>query len=408
MVGAGPGSPDLITVRGLRILMMADAIVHDRLVDDGLILQARSEAEIFDVGKTPGVAAWTQSDINNLLIRLAKEGKKVVRLKGGDPFVFGRGGEEQAVLRDAYIAVEIVPGVTSATGVPASLGVPLTHRATSSDFAVLTGQFAADGLETRDNWDALAQIDTLVILMGLRTVAQIQKGLLSAGKGFDTPILLVSAGSLPWQKVERTKLGILAQTVQEGDWASPSLMIIGKVVEHWSGQKGETEEGIQEFEISSEEERSLGLYPVTLTNMKKRQVLVVGGGNVGTRKCQNLLKAGAQVVLCSPVISEALQARISSGELIWLPRKFRSSDLEGKFLVFAATDDPQLNRDIHRLGVKNKILCNVASDASEGDFWVPATSQTEDCTVAFSSLVGRPQAAQQLRSQFEALWLQGE
>ena len=408
LVGAGPGSPDLITVRGLRLLQASDAVVHDRLVDEGLILQARSDAEVFDVGKSCGVSTWAQEDINELLIKLAHQGKRVVRLKGGDPFVFGRGGEEQAALREANCAVEIVPGVSSATGVPAALGVPLTHRGTSSDFAILTGQGTRENSQVRHNWEAMAQLDTLVILMGFQTVSLIQQGLLSAGKCAETPVLLVSAGTWLEQKVERTCLGKLVRAVQEGEWDSPSLMIIGKVVEHWSSNGSNPERSSQVAEANSKEQRVPGQYPVTLTHMESRQVLIVGGGNVGTRKSLKLLKTGAQVVLCSPAVSSVLQARIDSGEMTWIPREFSKLDLEGKFLVFAATNDSQLNREIYSLATKKNILCNVATNAAEGDFWVPALAHVKDCTVAFSSRHGQPRSAQLLRDQFEALWLFSE
>ncbi len=406
LVGAGPGSPDLITVRGLRLVQTADAIVHDRLVDHRLVALARADAEIFAVGKARGGAGWSQADINALLIDLARQGKTVVRLKGGDPFVFGRGGEEQAALRAAQCAVAVVPGVSSATGVPTALGVPLTHRDLAADFAVLTGQMAPERLQDRTNWKALAQLDTLVILMGFGAVADIRQGLLAAGKSPATPVLLVSAGTWPAQHVKRTTLETLVQAVQEAEWTGPRLMIMGHVVQYWSDMA--VRPPVQHTASPRTRHKDTGIYPVALTHMQSRTVLVVGGGSVGTRKCLKLLDAGAKVVLCSPTVTDVLKARIEAREMIWRARGFRGTDLEGMFLVFAATDDAGLNREIGRLAAQHRILCNVATDPEEGDFWVPALARIGACTVAVSSGDGQPRVAQQLRNQIEALWLLGD
>ena len=406
LVGAGPGSPDLITVRGLRLLQTASAVVHDRLVDPQLIALAHPQAEIFDVGKVSGGPNWSQADINCLLIRLAQEGKRVIRLKGGDPFVFGRGGEEQAALRKAGITVEVVPGVSSATGVPATLGVPLTHRGIAKEFVVLTGQRSLESALDPPNWEALAQLDTLVILMGFGAVSEIRKGLIAAGRDPDTPILLVSAGTSPAQKADRTNLENLERAVNQGEWTSPSLMLVGNVVEQWSDMAASPKKREVEL-VDRPETGPTGIYPLTLSNMQFRTALVVGGGPVGTRKCRILLRSGAKVVLCSPTVTEELRARIRDKEVTWMARDFRTSDLEGVFLVFAATDDPKLNKEIANLAAQRRILCNVATSTDHGDFWVPALSHIGDCTVAFSSLDGKPQIAQQLRNQIEGSWFLG-
>lgn len=406
LVGAGPGSPDLITVRGLRLVQTADAVVHDRLVDRRLVASARADAAIFDVGKVPGGPGWAQADINALLIELARQGQQVVRLKGGDPFVFGRGGEEQAALRAARCAVAIVPGVSSATGVPAALGVPLTHRGLAADFAVLTGQTAPEHPQRRARWEAWAQLDTLVVLMGFGAVSDVQRGLLAAGKSPDTPVLLVSAGTWPEQNAQRTRLENLVQAVEEGAWRSPGLMIVGNVVRHWSGREGGTP--APQATIPPPGAQDPGIYPIALTRMRSRTVLVVGGGPVGTRKCLKLLDTGAQVVLCSPAVTDDLKVRIEAHELTWRARGFQDSDLEGMFLVFAATDDRRLNREIARLAAQRHILCNVATDPDEGDFWVPALARIGAGTVAVSSWDGTPGTAQQLRNQIEAWWLLGD
>ena len=167
LVGAGPGDPGLITVKGLRILESADVIVHDRLINDRLLAMAGPGTEIVDVGKSPGRAGLRQSDVNSLLVAEALRGKVVVRLKGGDPFVFGRGGEEAEALSDAGVPFEVIPGVTSAVAVPAFAGIPLTHRDHSSSFTVVTGSTAESSETGTPDWGSLATYPgTLVVLMG--------------------------------------------------------------------------------------------------------------------------------------------------------------------------------------------------------------------------------------------------
>ena len=182
LVGAGPGDPGLITVKGLRCLEAADVVVHDRLVDERLVARASRDAEVIDVGKVPGEGGERQAEINALLVDRAGAGKDVVRLKGGDPFVFGRGGEEAEALADAGVPFEVVPGVTSAVAAPAYAGIPLTRRGTASSFTVVTGS------ETMDKdavpWDVLAQAGgTLVVLMGWESLATIVATLTRAGTG---------------------------------------------------------------------------------------------------------------------------------------------------------------------------------------------------------------------------------
>jgi len=172
LVGAGPGDPGLITVKGLACLKQADVVVYDRLVDESILNDVRPEAEKIYVGKADRLHILEQDSINQLLLEKARKGKVVVRLKGGDPFVLGRGGEEAGILTRNGIPFEVVPGVTSASAVPAYAGIPVTHRGVASSFAVITGHKASDRGEPRISWDKLATgADTLVILMGMRNLA---------------------------------------------------------------------------------------------------------------------------------------------------------------------------------------------------------------------------------------------
>ena len=230
LVGAGPGDPELLTLKGLRLIQTADVIAYDRLIDTRLLAHARADAELVDVGKVPG--SRTQTAISSLLVSHAREGKRVVRLKGGDPFVFGRGGEEAEALDAAGVEFEIVPGVTSAIAAPAYAGIPVTHRDHASSFTVVTGSAALDGGPTGIDWSALAAIPgTLVFLMAWRNLDDIAFQLIDAGKPKDTPAAVVSWGTQPWQRTVDGRLDSIAETARSAGLQSPTALIIGSVVE---------------------------------------------------------------------------------------------------------------------------------------------------------------------------------
>ncbi|HBL27356.1 MAG TPA: uroporphyrinogen-III C-methyltransferase [Acidobacteria bacterium] len=227
LVGAGPGDPELLTVRGLRCLQQADVLVYDRLVAPELLDEAPEEALRIDVGKEAGHHRCRQEEINALLVRHAQAGKVVVRLKGGDPFVFGRGAEEALACAAAGVDWEVVPGVTSATSVPARAGIPVTHRGLATSFAVVTGHCLGDD---RVDWGALARIDTLLILMGLARLGEVTDRLLALGRPAEMPAAVVSQGTLPGERVVVTTLGGLAAAVARERPASPALVVVGEVV----------------------------------------------------------------------------------------------------------------------------------------------------------------------------------
>jgi len=231
LVGAGPGDPGLMTVRGLALLRRADVIVYDRLVDPRLLDEARPDAVRVFVGKASGHHTLAQSQINALLVRHAARGRRVVRLKGGDPFVFGRGGEEAAALAAAGIAFEIVPGVSSAVAVPAYAGIPVTHRGVASSFAVVTGHEDETKDETVVNWAQLASaVDTLVILMGARSLPRIAAALLAAGRPAATPVALVRWGTTEAQETLVGPLDGIAALAGAAQLAPPVVIVIGNVV----------------------------------------------------------------------------------------------------------------------------------------------------------------------------------
>jgi uroporphyrin-III C-methyltransferase len=225
LVGAGPGDPELLTLRGAALLGRADVVVHDRLIAHQLLDLAAPGALVVDVGKTPG-RPTRQHDINQLLVGHGRAGRTVVRLKGGDPFVFGRGGEEAQALSAAGVAYEVVPGVTSAFAAPLAAGIPVTHRGVSTSVTVVTGHVGDPSAPGGVDWRALGQAGgTLVVLMGMSERAVIAGELMASGRSGDTPVAVVHWGTTPRQQVVRTTLDRLDHV----DLPAPSTIVIGPV-----------------------------------------------------------------------------------------------------------------------------------------------------------------------------------
>ena len=229
LVGAGPGNPDLLTVKAERLLRQADIVVYDRLVSEDILDLLPAGATRIFAGKARGHHHMKQDEINALLARVAAPGRVVVRLKGGDPFVFGRGSEEAEYLISRGIAVEVVPGITSASGCSAAAGIPLTHRGFATGVRFVTGHCREDH-DLNLNWQSLADPDTtLVVYMGLANVAQIATRLIDAGMPPDLPSAMVSKGTTPQQQVVITTLDKLPVKAREAEIATPVLFIIGHV-----------------------------------------------------------------------------------------------------------------------------------------------------------------------------------
>ncbi len=227
LVGAGPGDPGLLTVRGRELIRKADAVVYDRLIDAELLNLAPSWAALHPVGKTPGRHALAQEEINRLLRDLASRHEVVVRLKGGDPFVFGRGGEEAEHLRASGVPYEVVPGVSSAVAVPAYAGIPLTHRSFASSFAVVTGHRASNGDGPRPI--DVPEADTLVYLMGLANLPRIVEALLKEGKPPRTPAAVVSMGTTVRQQVAAGTIETISEEVRRAAIRPPAVIVVGEV-----------------------------------------------------------------------------------------------------------------------------------------------------------------------------------
>jgi uroporphyrin-III C-methyltransferase / precorrin-2 dehydrogenase / sirohydrochlorin ferrochelatase len=228
LVGAGPGDPDLLTLKAARLLREADVIVHDRLVSDGVMDLARRDALRIDVGKTKGHHPIPQDEIGAILVREARKGQRVVRIKGGDPFVFGRGGEELEVVRAAGIAVEVTPGITAAIACAASAGIPLTHRDHAQSVTFASGVVKQDGPDA--DYSALATANsTTVFYMGVGAAPQIEAKMIAAGRSPSTPVALIENGTLDNERRVFGTLGDLAGLVAREAIAGPTIMIVGEV-----------------------------------------------------------------------------------------------------------------------------------------------------------------------------------
>lgn len=233
LVGAGPGAADLITVRGLRILQSADVILHDALLSPALLEEASPHAERVSVGKRGYcIGSTKQETINEALVRHAREGKSVCRLKCGDPCVFGRGGEEAEVLAHAGIPFEIVPGVTSAVGACAAASIPLTHRETGQAVALVTGHHDPDSPDCTLDWDALARLPGVVFYMSVRHIARIAAKLSDSGLSLDTPAAVIESATLSTQRVLISDLSEIGRAAEEAAITGPAVFVVGEVVRH--------------------------------------------------------------------------------------------------------------------------------------------------------------------------------
>jgi len=277
LIGAGPGDPGLMTVRGLKLVQHAEVVIYDRLVHPEIVQEAPADALRIYVGKETGLHYVPQEQINELLVMHARQGRRVVRLKGGDPFVFGRGGEEAKALADAGIPFEIVPGISSAIAVPAYAGIPVTHRKVATSFAVVTGhEEGGKDVASRD-WAALATtVDTLVVLMGVKGLAKIVDQLLAHGRSPETPVALIHWGTTSEQQ---TVTGALADIIVKATAAGlepPVVTVIGEVValrEHlqWFPEVATAQhETLQEMRIRPAGAHKIGLPRGTIDDVDSR------------------------------------------------------------------------------------------------------------------------------------------
>jgi len=311
LVGAGPGDPGLITVRGRHYLRCADVVLYDRLIGATLLDEAEATAKLIDVGKIPKSKQNPQHEINRQLIEHAQAGKLVVRLKGGDPFVFGRGSEELDACRAAGVACEVIPGISSALAAPAAAGIPVTLRGVARHFTVLTAHAETGDLPEYD-FDALVKQDTLVVLMGLRTLSTLTQRLIESGRASDTPAATIANATLPSQRVVSGTLADIAERVAAAELKSPVVTVIGTVA-------ARAENVAAMFDATDE--------PHVMHGLAGRRVVVTQAETTSSH-LQQLLKAkGAEVVHCPLIaievepVTDAIAAAIDElqhGHIDWL------------------------------------------------------------------------------------------
>jgi uroporphyrin-III C-methyltransferase/precorrin-2 dehydrogenase/sirohydrochlorin ferrochelatase len=244
LVGAGPGDPELLTLRALQAMQSADVIMHDRLVSGEVLELARRDADKIDVGKIPGCQQNSQEAINELMVSLVAAGNRVCRLKGGDPFIFGRGGEEIEALNAAGLPCQVVPGITAAAGCAAYSGIPLTHRDASQAVVLLTahGKNSVDRLD----WRSLArERQTLAVYMAVRRFPGLMRKLIAHGRSADTPVAIIERGTTPEQRVIRGSLGQLTMLAEAHQIAAPAMLIIGEVAKFGQERSSHTKDGIK-------------------------------------------------------------------------------------------------------------------------------------------------------------------
>ena len=229
LTGAGPGDIELLTLKALRVIKEADVIIYDRLANPDILEESKNGCEFVYVGKEDGRHIMPQDDINEVIYQNALKHENVVRLKGGDPFVFGRGGEEALYLLERDIKFEVIPGITSAISAPAYAGIPVTHRGVAVSFRVVTGHESPNKKISQIPWDNFKTDDTIVFLMGLHNLPKISKKLMEIGKASDYPVAVISKGTTPYQSVV---VGTLQNIVEKTkDVPTPALIVVGRVVE---------------------------------------------------------------------------------------------------------------------------------------------------------------------------------
>ncbi|WP_456323306.1 uroporphyrinogen-III C-methyltransferase [Hydrogenimonas sp.] len=231
LTGAGPGDIDLLTVKALRVVREADVIIYDRLANPDILKEAKPECEFVYVGKEDGRHTLPQDQINEVIYQNALKYENVVRLKGGDPLVFGRGGEEAKYLKERGIGFEFIPGITSAVSVPAYAGIPVTHRNVAVSFKVVTGHEAPNKEHSQVDWESMKADETIVFLMGLHNLKNIAENLIRIGRPKDTPVAVISKGTTPEQKSVTGTLFDIAGKVRDEKVETPALIVVGRVVE---------------------------------------------------------------------------------------------------------------------------------------------------------------------------------
>ena len=330
LVGAGPGDPGLITVRGLEALRRSEVVVFDRLAPAELLQQAKANAELISAAKSPGSVALTQAQINEVLIDRAHQGKAVCRLKGGDPFVFGRGGEEAIALAEAGVPFTVVPGVTSAIGAVAYAGIPVTHRGLAASVTVVTGSEIQDTSNSKADWEAIANTGgTVVVLMGASKIAEIAAVLISHGRSGDEPAAAVHRGTSTEQQTVTATLSDIASEVQAEGLGAPIALVVGEVVD--------LRERLAWFDTRP---------------LFGKRVLVTRARSQASRLASRLMELGAVVVECPVITSTSLEDTTELDDALSNLNRY-------DWVAFASPNGVKQSFDrVDRLGLDSRAFAN--------------------------------------------------
>jgi uroporphyrin-III C-methyltransferase len=408
LLGAGPGDPDLMTIKGMKALQNADVVMYDALANEVLLNHAPPHCKHIYVGKRANDCAFTQDEINAMLISEALAHGHVVRLKGGDPYVFGRGHEELAEIRKAGIEAEIIPGVSSAIAAPQAVGIPVTRRGLSDSFWVMTGH-TSEGFTSNELISAVKTDATVVILMGLGRLSSIVETYKSVHK-HNLPIAIIQNGTLPHQKAVVSTIEFIEEDVKKAEIKTPAVIVIGSVAalanesfysENYKNmlKNAKNTEGPTPKFLPSKND----LFPVFL-KLHELRLLIVGGGYVGLEKITAVLQNSplANITLVSPEIRPEIQALAKEHPNVKLEfNRFETKDLADRDLIIVATNDKELNKKIKGWAKQASILCNVADTPDYCDFYLGSVVKKGSLKLAISTNGQSPTMAKRIREALE-------
>lgn len=413
IVGAGPGDPELITIKAVNAIGSADVILYDALINVALLEHASPHAELIFVGKRKGCCAYQQDQINDLIVARAKSHGHVVRLKGGDPFIFGRGAEEIDFARQFGIETYMVPGISSSLAVPASQGIPLTKRGASESFWVITGTTKSHQLST-DIKLASQSTATVVILMGMGKLKEIVEIFASEGKQ-DVPVAIIQNGTTKDEKFGYGTVSTICDVVEKQNISNPAIIVIGEVVNHRVQLNSITNDVVAKTNIDDNKISHLvplsgaegatsrnNLYPIFL-RMHKIQTLIVGGGNVALEKLTFLLKSSpnANVMMVAPFFRDEVRYLAKQFGIQLIVTSYEVSFLCDKDLVIVATDNLEVNMQIYQDAKQRNLLVNVADTPELCDFYLGGIVTKGNVKIAISTNGKSPTTAKRLRQFFE-------
>jgi uroporphyrin-III C-methyltransferase len=412
LLGAGPGDPDMMTIKGMKALQNADVVMYDALANEVLLDYTPAQCKKIYVGKRANSCAFTQDEINAMLIKEALENGHVVRLKGGDPYVFGRGHEELEEIKKAGIEAEIIPGISSAIAAPQAVGIPVTRRGLSDSFWVMTGH-TTEGFTSNELISAVKTDATVIILMGLGRLSTIVETYKSVHK-HNLPIAVIQNGTLPNQKAVVSTIENIEEDVKKVEIKTPAVIVIGSVAalaeeifysENYKKtlENARNTEGVSQRNTQYAIRNTNDLFPVFL-KLHELRLLIVGGGYVGLEKITAVLQNSplANITLVSPEIRPEIQELAKEYPNIKLEfKRFQTKDLGDKDLVIVATNDKELNKDIKGWAKQVGILCNVADTPDQCDFYLGSVVKKGSLKLAISTNGQSPTMAKRIREALE-------